>query len=383
MDVVTKNDLELLTRERTGMCVSLYLRTQVTGSEVLQDPVSFNAMLTGVQQELVAQGMSAPEARNFIRPARALGSDQAFWQVQSKGLAVFLADGFSRTYRLPIPCKDLLVVNGRFHLTPLITLLAEDTEYYLLVLSQSKIRLFRGGRFGLEKVTVPGVPEGMNEAVSQDQNEAMPQYRARFGGGAGRTTTMSPARGGGRDDANMSRYFPQVNEGIHGLLQEKNTPLVAAGVDYLLPLYRQANTYPGLLPEGISGNVDALRAEALHEKAWPVVEPLFRRRREEAREEFLALKGTEKASTFTAEIVPASYQGRVSTLLLSGRKHEWGTVDRSNAGTVSHVCRREEQGCEDLYDFAAIHTLLKGGKVFVAESDSVIDGNAIAAVFRR
>ena len=365
MDVVTNTDLELLTRERTGICVSLYLRTQVTGSGVLQDPVSFNTMLTGVQQELVAQGMRPPDARNFIRPARALGSDQAFWQVQSQGLAVFLADGFFRPYRLPIPFKDMLVVTGRFHLKPLLTLLTEDTEYYLLVLSQSKIRLFRGGRFGLEKVLVPGVPGGMNEAVSHDQNKA-----------------MSSGRGKGRDDANSSQYFPQVNEGIHGLLQEKNTPLVIAGVDYMLLLYRQANTYPGLLPGGITGDLDALRAEALHEKAWPVVEPLFRRRREEAREEVRALRGTEKASIVTAGIVPASYQGRVSTLLVSGRKHEWGTVDRSNAGTVSRVCRREEQGCEDLYDFAAIHTLLKGGKVFVEESDAVIEGTAIAAVFR-
>lgn len=383
MVVFTHNDLELLTQERTGRCVSLYLRTQVTGSEVLQDPISFNTMLTVVQQELVAQGMHPPEARNFTRPARALGSDQAFWQLQSKGLAVFLADGFFRAYRLPIPCKDLLIVNGRFHLTPLLTLLTEDTEYYLLVLSQSRIRLFRGGRFGLEKVMVPGVPEGMNEVVSQDQNEAFPQYPVRSGSGAGRRTMMSPARGEGRDDANMSRYFPQVNEGIHGLLQEKNTPLVVAGVDYLLHLYRQANTYPGLLPGGISGDVDALRAEALHEKAWPVVEPLFRRKREEAREACRALRGTAKASIVTAEIVPASYQGRVSTLLLSGRKHEWGTVDRSKGGTVSHVCRREEEGCEDLYEFAAIQTLLKGGKVFIAESDAVVDGAAIAARFRR
>ena len=67
----------------------------------------------------------------------------------------------------------MLVVDNRFLLKPLLTLLSDDTEYYLLVLSQSKIRLFRGSRFGLEKVSAPGVPEGMKETISQEQNEAL------------------------------------------------------------------------------------------------------------------------------------------------------------------------------------------------------------------
>ena len=245
------------------------------------------------------------------------------------------------------------------------------------MLSQSKIRLFHGSRFGLEKITVPGVPEGMKEAVSQEQNEAF-QQRAR-----GRETAVSFGRGEGRADKNISRYFHQVNEGIQDFLRDKNIPLVIAGVDYLLPLYRQANTYPGLLPGEIKGNLDSLRAEALHEKAWPLAEPLFGRRRQEAMEEFRTRMGTEKASTSIPEIVPASYQGRVSSLLLAGRRHEWGAVDRSKSGAVSRICRREEEGCEDLYDFAAVHTLLKGGKVFVVEDNAATQGASIAAVFRR
>jgi hypothetical protein len=373
MDLFTNNDLELLARERTGMCVSLYLGT-ATGPEVQQNTIHFNNMLAAVQEELLALGMHRAEARSFIKPARALISDKAFWQFPSRGLAVFLADGLFRPYRLPIAFDDMLVVDGRFHLKPLLTLLTEDTEYYLLVLSQSKIRLFHGNRFGLEKVTVPGVPEGMKEAVSQEQNVAFQQSQARSGGGAG--------RGKFRDDENISRYFLQVNEGLHGLLRDKSVPLVIAGVEYLLSLYRRANTCPGLLPGDIAGDLDALRAEALHEKAWPLVDPFVRRRREEGLEELQTMMGTGKASASLPKIVPASYQGRVSTLLVSSKRHEWGTVDLSKAGVVSRVCRREEQGCEDLYDFAAVHTLLKGGKVFVVEGNSVTEGISIGAVFR-
>lgn len=373
MDVVTNQDLELLTQERKGICVSLYLRTHTSGSD--QDSMNLNNMLAAVQAELAALGMDRHGVRGFVRPGRALVLDNAFWQVPSRGLALFLADGFSRSYRVPIAFDDTLVAADRFLLNPLLPLLTEETDYYLLVLSQSKIRLFRGNRFGLNKLTVPGVPEAMKETVSQEQNEAYQQSPVRSGGGAARTAR--------RDDANLSRYFPDVNKDLHELLQDKDVPLVIAGVDYLLPLYRQANTCPGLLPVEIKGDLDALRAEALHQKAWPLIDPLVRKTRAEALEKLLGTIGSKKASTSLPQIVPASYQGNVSTLFVSSRKHEWGNLDRFKGGSVSRMGGREEAGCEDLYDFAALHTLLKGGKVFVVEGSSVADGVSIAAMLRQ
>ena len=372
MDGVTNQELELLTKERTGMCVSLYLRTHTSGSE--RDSMNLSNMLAAVQEELAALGMDRQRARIFVRPGRDLISDKAFWQVPSQGLALFLANGFFRSYRLPIAFDDTLVAADRFFLKPLIPLLTEASDYYLLVLSQSKIRLFHGNRFGLDKVMAPGVPVAMKEAVTQEQNEAYQQSPVRSGGGA--------ARGARRDDENISQYFPAVNQGLHELLRDKNLPLVIAGVDYLLPLYRQANTYPGLLPVEIKGDLDGLRAEALHQKAWPLIDPLVRKARMQALERLKGTISTKKASTSLSEIVPAAYNGNVSTLFLSNRKHEWGAVDRINGGSVSRICGREEKGCEDLYDFAAISTLLKGGKVFVLEGSSILDGVSIAAKLR-
>ena len=86
-----------------------------------------------------------------------------------------------------------------------------------------------------------------------------------------------------------------MNKGVHELLRDKDLPLVIAGVDYLLPLYRQANTYPGLLPGEIKEDLDMLRAEALHQKAWPLIDPLVRKRRVEALEELQRAIGDQKS----------------------------------------------------------------------------------------
>lgn len=383
MDQFTNHDLELLTSDRTGVCLSLYLRTHLTGTEILQDQTRFRNLLSRAEEELADLGMPAAKARNMIEQARRFDSDKAFWQYQSHGLAIFLTDGLFRAYRLPIEFDDLLVVSGRFHLKPLLPMISETIQYYLLALSRGGVRLFEGNRFGLEEVPL-AIAKGMEEALMSDRNEAYEHYHVRSGGGASRETALFYGRGEGRDDDNdrVTRYFRTVNEEIQGFLKDKKAPLVLAGVEYLLPLYREANTYPGLLSDGVTGNFEPVRAEELHQKAWPVVESLLRKQRQEAEDEFHKLLGTGKASTFTPEIVPASYQGRVSTLLVSSRKHAWGTVDRSKAGAVSHMCKQEEQGCEDLYDFAAIQTLLKGGRVYVMDEDAVADNEPIAAVFR-
>ena len=110
---------------------------------------------------------------------------KAFWQFQSQGLALFLTDGLFRSYRLPIAFDDLLVVSGRFHLKPLLSLLGDDIDYYLVALSQGKVRLFQGSRFGLGEVNRAG-SSARNRTGGQPGPErgvpAVPRTRRRRSG---------------------------------------------------------------------------------------------------------------------------------------------------------------------------------------------------------
>ena len=51
-----------------------------------------------VQERLGEQGTRRADSAELVRPLRDLLSDQAFWQTQSDGLAIFLAPGVLRTY---------------------------------------------------------------------------------------------------------------------------------------------------------------------------------------------------------------------------------------------------------------------------------------------
>ena len=180
--------------------------------------------------------------------------------------------------------------------------------------------------------------------------------------------------------SDILRYFQKLDTGIQPLLVGERAPLVLAGVDYLLPLYREANTYSHLIEEGIEGNPDKLGAEELRQRAWAIVQPCFLEEREAAAERFMQLANTDKASEKLVEIVPAAYHGRVDTLFVALDLQQWGAYDlETNEVQLHHGV---EPGDQDLMDFTAVQTFLHGGRVYAVEPEQMPVGASLAGVFR-
>jgi hypothetical protein len=87
--------------------------------------------------------------------------------------------------------------------------------------------------------------------------------------------------------------------------------LLLAGVEYLHPIYHQANSYNHLLDKGITGNPDDLNAQSLHQQAWKVVGPHFKQSRLNAVETYQRLAKTAQASKDIRKIIPAAFYGCV------------------------------------------------------------------------
>src|SRR5439155_18776589 len=96
-----------------------------------------------------------PERMNaMLNPARALLEQIDFWKHQGDGLACFLADGWFRTFRLPMPVRDRVAVAGRFCIVPLLPFISGDGKFFVLALSQNGMRLLQCTRFGLQRLQV-------------------------------------------------------------------------------------------------------------------------------------------------------------------------------------------------------------------------------------
>ncbi len=384
MDTLSKRELEVLTEVPEGPCVSLFLPTHRAGTQIQQDPIRLKNLLGEARESLVeTKGLRTTEADEILEPAQDLLSDAVFWRYQGDGLALFLSRDTFRYYRLPLSFEELAVVADRYHLKPLLPLLSDDGLFYILALSQNEVRLLSASRRNVDEVELgEDVPESLADALKFDDPEKQLQFHTGTsgGGGGGRSAVF---HGHGADDDSKDdilRYFRQIDRGLGDVLKEREAPLVLAGVDYLLPIYREASTYPALLDGGVTGNPEESSAEELHERAWEIVEPRFREGRREALALYGQLAGTGSASTDPREIVPAAYYGRIGTLLAASGARRWGAFDPATGEVDLHD--EPESGDGDLLDFAAIQTILNGGAVYVTDPEEMPEGAEVACLFR-
>ena len=384
MRLLTRQELRTLVEQRGEACVSIYMPTHRAGAEIQQDPIRLKNLLREAEETLVTRGLRSPEAGELLEPAQKLLDDYEFWQHQSDGLAIFLTSQSSRAYRLPFKFDELVVVADRFHVKPLLPLLTVDGRFYVLALSQNEVRLLLGTRYSVGEVDLEDVPKSLADALKYDDPEKQLQFHTQTQTPGGRGDRGAAFHGHGvvseEDKDDILRFFQKVEKGLQDVLNDEGSPLVLAGVEYLLPIYAEANTYPHLLSQGVEGNPEALSSEELHERGWAIVQPHFQEAQLEAIAEYKQLVSTEQASHDIRTIVPAAHYGRVDTLFVAVGLQHWGAFDPQTDTIDLHA--EEEPGDEDLLDLAAVQTLLHGGKVYALEPAEVPDGAPLAAVFR-
>ncbi len=382
MKQISQMELQSLMQHEGSVCISIYAPMVKAGQQTQQNPIRFKNLVRQAADALEERGMAPKEVELFLRPASELIDDTPFWQHQGDGLAVFVGQGFFRSYRVALEVRELVTVEERFHLKPLLPLLSGDGRYYVLALSQKQARLLEATRHHARELELGDLPTSLNQALGYEVEETHIQYHTGTKSAGLNQSPVYHGQGGGEDDVKLEirKFFNLLDKGVQAMVGDRQAPLVLAGVEFLFPLYRQVCAAPRLLEGGVAGSPDELSAEELHERAWPVVEPVFTQAQEEAAGRFHALAGTGQASSELEDVVTAADDGRVDTLFVALGTRHWGRFDRE--GRTVELTESNGPGTEDLVDFAAIQTVLKGGTVYAVAPEEVPASGAVAAVYR-
>ena len=381
MNTLSTDELKSLVEERTGPLVSISLPTERLGSETRQNSIRFKKLLRDAEERLVHTGLRAAEAQQWLDPARKLLEDVPFWQRQGEGLVVYLSPKQFRYYRLPFKPDELVTVGERFYIKPILRALVGSRRFYILALSQNKVRLLESTQSAAREVAVKDIPASLAEALKYEQAEKQLQFRTVAGGG-GRGNAMFYGQGASVDvyKERILRFCHQVDDGVRKQLVNQRVPLVFAGVDFLFPIYKEVNTYAQLMDEPIVGNPDELGSDELRKRAWAIVQPFFEQERREASSYYKQVANTPRAAHRIGQVAPAAYRGHVEVLFVETGVQLWGTF-APEVGAV-HEFDQAHPGSEDMLDFAAAHTLLHGGKVYAVAREHMPNSTSVAAVLR-
>ncbi|HKT35554.1 MAG TPA: hypothetical protein VJR03_12040 [Nitrospira sp.] len=350
-----------MTAMRERPAVSLFMPAHAAGRETLQGPIRLGNLLREAERRLLADGCSSTEARELLSSAVDLIEDANFWRHQQGGLAIFLSPKVFRVYQFPLEVDESVSLSDRFTVKPLLPLLINDARFYILALSQKSVRLLEGSRDGAHEITVPGMPQGLQEGLPIGPAPEFQRYSLPPGGEGGETRVRIHGHGVGIDDAdvtNLTRYFQRVEEALSAVLKDQKAPLVLACVEFLAPIFHRVTTYKHVTEDYVAGNPDRVKDEELHAKAWPIVEQRLKAAREKAVAEYAEGIAKGRGGRTLADVLPAAHQGRIATLLVPRGVHRWGRFFADSQAVEEHAS--EEAGDVDLVDLAAVQTLVPG-----------------------
>ncbi|WP_445631056.1 baeRF3 domain-containing protein [Nostoc sp. DSM 114167] len=389
MQVISKEEIKTLIEQPKGNCVSIYMPTHPAGPEVRQDPIRFKNLVREAETRLIDAGLTQEDAIALLEKSQEIDTQEFWEQMGEQGLAIFISEDIFRYYPLPIDFQELVVVTDRFHIKPLLPILNGNGCFYILALSQQDVRFFEGTRYSVKEIEVENLPKSLDEALQRDDTAKEGQFRIATSKGGTSNPFSQPGTFHGQGSPDRDRrqedilqFFQIVDRALYEKLKLQKAPLVLAGVEYLLPVYRQANTYQHLMDEAIIGNPEILSAQELHDRAWPIVEADFQKSQQAVLDQFHELFGgdTGKASNNLQEVISAAYYQRVDSLLVAVGQQQWGLFDPTSETVYLHP--EKEAGDEDLLDFVAAHTLLNGGTVYAVPFEEIPYSTAVAAIYR-
>jgi hypothetical protein len=384
--VFSKDELRELAGNTADLAISIYMPTEKAGATTQQNGIRFKNLLRQVEKEFDSiSAVRADAVAALLSPARELLEDEFFWQQQKDGLAVFRAGNLFRYYRVPERFEELSMVGEQFYLKPMLRLLTGDGRFYVLCLDRAGVRLFESTRHEIHELGLGDTPTTFVEVVGDQIEEQHLQWHTGTPGGAagGGRPAVFHGQGGGDDDQEpeIRKFLAAVDEGVRGILRGQDAPLVAIGLDDLLSTYLKLGSYPALVKDGLRLHPGDLTPDALRDRAWSVVEPIFLANQKNATARFLDLSSRRRTSTSLQQIVPAAAEGRVEILFVARGARRWGRFDETKRRVK--LGKGPGPGARELLDLASVQTLLHGGTVFSVAPDDVPGmTKGIAALYR-
>lgn len=365
-----------------GPCLSVYTGFSAAppGQSAKLNALEWREAVRSADSKLKQYGAQGREMLESVSDWDAVAPDG---KPAGNSLAVFRSPDQFRVAWVNEHVPNRAVVGPRFYIRPLLRQVTRGAVFDILALSQKDVRMLRCTSRNSEEVPFPaGVKtnfdDWMNTAKPDHTSNNMETGGPSTGSMKGVLSTTSTTE---REDKGefLAHFFRQIDRGVNEILRSRNEPLVLAGVEYELSLYRTVNTYPHLAAEAVQGAPNGLKAGEMHARALEAMARCYRKKVDEVLAEYNHKAGG-GASNRLKDIVTAAHDGRVLTLLISDSLESTGVFNEATHTVKARETGTSEDG--DLINDAAVETILHAGQVYVVENGRMPNGAPLAAVFR-
>lgn len=374
MNKINPQMLDTLTSSTpSAPAITMYLPTHKSASppHMSEDQTRFKNLFHKALDILDNRDKHNDFNAEFKKRCEELLDDRDFWSRLTESLLICVRPGLFEYYHLPIDSDEYVAVDDHFHLTPVLGLIHDMREYYVLSVTQKDPQLLRGDMYDLCATNVE-LPRTLEAALNLDEPNNRSEHRNSAVGSSMNTSAYN-GRGGARDPREEDRFkFFRLVDNIVYHQTDRSLPLILAGIDSEIAEYRKESKYPKLTKAHISINFTEDDRAALHQKAMGVIrEEIINADHHQALERYLRLSGQspEKTAEQIAAVKKAAEGGRVDTLLVGMSRETRDTV-RDNDVQVTKLVFPEEKESQAV-DYIAQQVFNQSGAIINLDQEQM------------
>lgn len=371
IDTPTLTDLAELSEHRHEASVTIYLSAEALGVRAFAHATEAakSALLSSLHEalaELGSAGLARQDAERLEARVRDLHSDLDFWGTGARSVAIFVSPEELHAFRLMNELSATWSTGDRFDVGPMIRAATFAHTGYVLALTEGEVRLIHLDSSAASRpVELTDLPADASDALTREP--AVGRFNRHRADG-----TLGPK-------PEQKRYVTIVQQAVLAAIADREQPLVLAASNDLERVYREANTHPRLLDQGIEANPASLSDGELEERARTILDEHYRKRILDWVEDFGTRQAHGTGSAQLSEVARAARSGQVAELLFDIDADTEGTIDE-----FGELSLADEPGPATyrVVDEIAAQVLHTGGRVRAVRADDMPGAAVVAAVFR-
>lgn len=341
-------------------CVTIILNTHRVSPDNIKDPLTLKNLIKEAENRLYADE-NKRYAKQLVEKLQDLES-KIDHRYNLESLILFVNEDIAEYTRLPITVEDRVVVDHTFATRDLIRALHFESNYYVLVLSQQKVRLI----------------EAFNDKVVEEIGNPFPIENTGF-----YSTNKAELSNANRQTNLVAEFFNRVDKELNAIRNENPLPVLICTEDGNYHEYLKiADQKQSFFDTYLNKNRLDEKAHHIVSDAWEIVQEHTIQKNNARKSELQNAVSQNKFLSDTNEIWQAIKQGRVQTIFIEQGNFQPAIWEDDHIKYVSEDLRDDKKVVDDIYDELIDANMNFGGDVVFLPKGELSKFNGFGAITR-
>lgn len=341
-------------------CITIIMNSHRTKPDYLKDEISLKNHIKEVETRLLAD-TTKRDATSLIDKLHKLSKDIDHSH-NLDSLMLFVNRDIAEFTRLPIKVVDRVIIDNTFATRDLVRAMHNESHYYILVLSQEKVRLI----------------EALNDEVVKEFGAPFPMENTQFF-----TRNKAESAVASRQSSLIGEFFNQVDKEVNAIRKQNPLPVLICTVEENYPEYLKiADQKNSIFDTYLNKNRISEKDHAIVSEAYKIVQSHHAKRNNDRKSELLKAVSENKFLSDTNEIYRAILEGKIQTLFIEQGLFQPAVIENDVIKYVTNEHRTDTDVIDDIYDELIELNMNFGGDVVFLPKGELDKFNGFGAITR-